>query len=145
MTEMHSHRRLIGLAAGAALLFASASVFAADRPAPAGSHAALSEMEIAQVHTGYAADATSLESLRSHLQHAKNCLVGPGGAGYDAAVDNPCAAAGAGVVVDTHDPLRASLADTALDQVDNALAANSLDAARQFAREATNTLRLAAR
>jgi hypothetical protein len=134
----------MGAAAGAALTLASASGFAAE-PVLAGSHAALAEMETAQFHTGYAAEAKSLKDARDHLQRAENCLVGPGGPGYSTAEADPCDAEGAGVIPDTHDPLRASIAEAALSQVRQGIQATTLAAAQESARQATKALRLAGR
>jgi hypothetical protein len=134
----------MGAAAGAALTLASASGFAAE-PALAGSHAALAEMETAQFHTGYAAEAKDLAAARNHLQDAQNCLVGPGGAGYSTASADPCSGQGAGVLADVHDPLRASIAEAALSQVRRGIQATTLADAQQSARDATRALRLAGR
>jgi hypothetical protein len=38
--------------------------------------------------------------LRAHLHHALNCLVGPGGPGFDTHEMNPCANAGRGAIAD---------------------------------------------
>jgi hypothetical protein len=38
--------------------------------------------------------------VRAHLHHALNCLVGPGGPGFDVHEMNPCANAGRGAIPD---------------------------------------------
>ena len=47
-------------------------------------------------HAGYAAAAADIAGVHAHLHHALNCLVGPGGNGFDAKEINPCAHAGNG-------------------------------------------------
>jgi hypothetical protein len=59
------------------------------------------ELSIAQTHAGMAATQADIAMAQKHLQHAVNCLVGPSGAGFDAAAGNPCGKAGAGAIVDT--------------------------------------------
>src|SRR4029079_752090 len=55
-------------------------------------------------HAGLAANAGSIEMVRTHLHHVLNCLVGPGGDGFDAAPGNPCAMAGGGAIPQTANP-----------------------------------------
>jgi len=74
------------------------------------------ELNIAQNHAGMAAKATDLKTAQMHLHHAVNCLVGPGGAGFDPSNANPCAKAGNGAIPDSTDAaqkekLRAAVAD----------------------------------
>ena len=78
--------------AGAAALFAT----------PAFADLA-GELSTAQTHAGMAATQADIAMVHKHLQHAVNCLVGPAGAGFDAAAGNPCGTAGAGAIVDTTD------------------------------------------
>jgi len=61
------------------------------------------ELSIAQNHAGMAAKATDMVMVQKHLHHAVNCLVGPGGAGFDEAAGNPCGKAGPGAIPDTTD------------------------------------------
>jgi len=61
------------------------------------------ELSIAQNHAGMAAKAADLKTTQMHLHHAVNCLVGPGGAGFDAAAGNPCGKAGNGAIPDSMD------------------------------------------
>src|SRR5690606_6921136 len=48
-------------------------------------------------HAGLAAGGADLPSVRRHLHHVLNCLVGPEGEGFDAGPGNPCTAAGAAI------------------------------------------------
>src|ERR1700742_5108250 len=61
------------------------------------------ELSIAQNHAGMAAKAADLKTTQMHLHHAVNCLVGPSGAGFDAAAGNPCGKAGNGAIPDSSD------------------------------------------
>ncbi len=84
-------KKLIMLA-GAAALFAT----------PAFADLA-GELSTAQTHAGMAATQADIAMVHKHLQHAVNCLVGPSGAGFDAAAGNPCGNAGTGAINDTTD------------------------------------------
>lgn len=61
------------------------------------------ELSTAQTHAGMAATQTDIAMAHKHLQHAVNCLVGPSGAGFDAAAGNPCGKAGNGAIADSTD------------------------------------------
>ena len=56
---------------------------------------------IAAQHAGLAAAAGNINMMHVHLHHVLNCLVGPGGDGFDAAPGNPCANAGGGAIPQT--------------------------------------------
>jgi len=60
-----------------------------------------SEIVLAKLHAGFAAGSASIAMVHAHLHHALNCLVGPGGPGFDAAVMNPCAYSGHGAIPDS--------------------------------------------
>ena len=59
-----------------------------------------SEIVLAGQHAGLAAESTDIALVHAHLHHALNCLVGPGGPGFDAREMNPCANAGNGAIPD---------------------------------------------
>src|ERR1700712_1463480 len=61
------------------------------------------ELSTAQTHAGMASTQTDIAMAQKHLHHAVNCLVGPSGAGFDAAAGNPCAKAGNGAIADSTD------------------------------------------
>ena len=61
------------------------------------------QLTIADQHAGFAGKATTIDMAHMHLHHVLNCLVGPGGAGFDAAPGNPCAKAGNGAIADGGD------------------------------------------
>jgi hypothetical protein len=81
-------KKLILLAAAAALVATPALADLAG------------ELSTAQTHAGMAATQADITMVHKHLQHAVNCLVGPGGAGFDEAAGNPCGKAGAGAIPD---------------------------------------------
>lgn len=80
------------VAAAGLLLFAAQPVLAAD---------AAKEIATAAAHAGMAAGSGELKMVQGHLQHVVNCLVGPGGAGYDANQANPCKDQGMGAIPDS--------------------------------------------
>ena len=84
-------KKLIMLAGAAALLATPAFADLAG------------ELSTAQTHAGMAATQADIAMAQKHLQHAVNCLVGPSGAGFDAAAGNPCGKAGNGAIADTMD------------------------------------------
>ena len=118
-------KKLIMLA-GAAALFATPAL--ADL---AG------ELSTAQTHAGMAATQADIAMVHKHLQHAVNCLVGPGGAGFDEAAGNPCGKAGAGAIVDSTDAAQkaklTSIAASAKASVGNADLAGAQAAAKATA------------
>ena len=59
-----------------------------------------SEIVLAEQHAGLAAGSGDIAVVHAHLHHTLNCLVGPGGAGFDANQMNPCANAGHGAIPD---------------------------------------------
>jgi hypothetical protein len=121
---------LIGAAVAAALLLPVA--------ASADAH---SEIVNAGMHAGFAAGAPDLAGLRAHLHHTLNCLVGPGGAGFDAKEMNPCAQAGNGAIPDTGDAAKKSALEAAAAKARNGLAASDLTAAKKDASDARDMLK----
>ena len=59
------------------------------------------EITNAAMHAGLAAKGTDIATVHTHLHHTVNCLVGPGGQGFDAKELNPCANNGAGAIPDS--------------------------------------------
>ena len=79
------------------LLFTLASVMVFPGAALADGH---SEIVLAATHAGLAAQSGDVALVHTHLHHTLNCLVGPGGPGFDAKEMNPCANAGHGAIPD---------------------------------------------
>lgn len=121
------NRILIAGLAGGALLFSTTAF--ADL---AG------EFATAQTHAGLAAKAGDVNTVHMHLHHALNCLVGPGGAGFDASNANPCASAGKGLLVDSTDAAQKTKLQAAVADANRGIAATDL-AGAQAAATATAT------
>ena len=85
-------------------LFIAATAFAADLG---------SEITNAQTHAGLAAKAADINGVHMHMHHALNCLVGPGGDGFDAKQMNPCAQSGNGAIPDEMDAAKKAKLTTA--------------------------------
>ena len=83
---------MIATLTGAALLLSTAAF--ADEAA---------ELTTAQTHAGLAAKGTTIDMVHMHLHHSLNCLVGPGGTGFDTTNANPCAKSGNGAIPDSTD------------------------------------------
>jgi hypothetical protein len=70
-------------------------------PARALANAVHSEIVLAEQHAGLAAQSMGVALVHTHLHHTLNCLVGPGGPGFDAQEINPCANVGHGAIPDS--------------------------------------------
>lgn len=119
-----------------ALVFA----LAAGLPAIAWADAA-SETVTAQMHADLAAHASDLAGVQMHLHHALNCLVGPGGEGFDPKQMNPCANAGKGAIPDSTDPAQKKELTTVADKLKTGIAATDIKSARQVATETAGMLK----
>jgi hypothetical protein len=107
----------------AALAAVTPTVVLADGPQAIGT---------AAQHAGLAAGGADLAGVRRHLHHALNCLVGPDGAGFDAAPGNPCAAAG-GAIPQTADATMKAKLEKAAAQLRTGIADEDLAAAKKAA------------
>jgi hypothetical protein len=116
--------RVVTIAGAFAL--AAGSAFAAD---------AAKEISTAAQHAGFAAAATVVETVHSHLHHTVNCLVGPSGAGYDAKEADPCKGMGRGAIPDTSDAAKKKSLEAALASANQGIAASDLAAAKKAAAE----------
>lgn len=56
------------------------------------------ERQTAAQHANFATKAMSISETHLHLHHVINCLVGPGGADFDAGSGNPCKGQGNGAL-----------------------------------------------
>lgn len=120
----------IACLAGASL-FIAATAFAADVG---------SEITNAATHAGLAAQAADLNGVHMHMHHALNCLVGPGGDGFDAKQMNPCAQSGNGAIPDEMDAAKKAKLTTAKGQLIQGIAATDLKAAQSAAASAQATI-----
>lgn len=104
--------------------------------APLAAHAdASDEVSTAAQHAGFSSKATSLKVAHMHLHHTLNCLVGPGGHGFDAKQANPCSSEGNGAIPDTTDAAAKKTLERIAARTRRALASKDLatvtkDAAR---------------
>jgi len=100
-----------------------------------------SETVTAQTHAQLAAGASDLAGVHMHLHHTVNCLVGPGGKGFDAKEMNPCANAGNGAIPDTKDPARLKVLNDAVVLAESGISDDDLTAARKAASDTANMLK----
>lgn len=125
-------RDLLKGAAIAALILVPFPVLAAD---------AGGETVTAATHADLASKAADLAGVRMHLHHALNCLVGPGGTGFDPKNLNPCANSGAGAIPDTADAAKKKALEAAAVTVTGGLAASDIKVAQKDAADAAAALK----
>ena len=111
-------------AAVAALILAPMPVLAAD---------VSGEIATAATHATLASQATAIDGVQMHLHHTLNCLVGAGGAGFDAKQINPCAGSGSGAIPDMTDAAKKKALETAADSARAGLATTDLATAQKAA------------
>jgi len=99
------------------------------------------EIVTAIEHVQYSADAADIATAHMHLHHTLNCLVGPGGAGYDAKEIDPCKNAGHGIIPDTADAKARAALEAAAQKARDALAADDLAVSRADAAAIVKTLK----
>lgn len=92
-----------------------------------------SEIVNADEHAGYAATSADMATVQAHLHHALNCLVGPGGNGFDAKQMNPCAQSGKGAIPDTTDAKKKAALEAAAAKAREGLASTDMAAAKKDA------------
>jgi hypothetical protein len=102
-----------------------------------------SEIVNAGMHAGFAAGSPDIGGVHAHLHHTLNCLVGPGGNGFDAKEMNPCANAGSGAIPDTADAGKKASLVSAASKAREGLASNDLAAAQKDASDARALLKKA--
>ena len=119
-------------AAIAALLLAPLPVMAAD---------VAGEISTAATHATLAAKATAINDVHMHLYHTLNCLVGPGGAGFNARQINPCAGSGNGAIPDTTDAGKKKSLEGAADTVRMGLMSSNLVTAQKDAGDSAKKLK----
>ena len=95
---------------------------------------------IAANHANLAANAGAIEMVHTHLHHVLNCLVGPGGQGFDAAPGNPCGQAG-GAIPQTADAATKTKLEGVAASVRGGIANNDIAAAKKVATDANAALK----
>jgi hypothetical protein len=123
----------------AAAVMGTAFVFVGAFPAIAGD--AAQEVSVAFQHAGYAADASIVTTVHTHLHHTVNCLVGPDGQGFDAKEMNPCQGKGNGALPDTTDTAKKQMLQEALAKAQKGLESDDLATAKSDARAAQAILK----
>ena len=123
------------------IVIASLGVLLFASPALAGDASA--EITNAALHAGFAAQASDIEGVQAHLHHTVNCLVGPGGPGFDAKELNPCANTGGGAIPDSTKASTKAALESALAKANSGIAATDLAAARKDAAAAEAALKSA--
>lgn len=111
--------------------FLAGTLVAAPLTAFAGDEGA--EITNAATHAGLAAQAADITGVHMHLHHAVNCLVGPGGAGFDPSQLNPCANTGKGAIPDADSESTRQALQAALAKANSGLASNNLATAQKDA------------
>ena len=102
-----------------------------------------SEIVNAAEHAGYAAASADIAGIHAHLHHALNCLVGPGGNGFDAKQMNPCAQSGKGVIPDTTDATKKAGFEAAAAKARAGLADDNLSTAQKTSADLADMLKKA--
>jgi hypothetical protein len=117
-----TNARILRLAAAAALIAPGAAL--------ADAH---SQVVTASMHAGLAAGASDIDTVHTHLHHTLNCLVGPGGAGFDAKQINPCSQAGKGAIPDEANAAKKAALEKAATAAEAGIAEKDLAAAKKDA------------
>ena len=120
-------------------LMLAAACLAAAVPALAADKDTSREIATAAAHAGMAAGAESPQMVKTHLQHVINCLQGPKGANFVAALGNPCASFGDGAIPDAKEDNRKRLEDAA-GMATRAMAELTIDKAKHMAAEIQSEL-----
>lgn len=95
---------------------------------------------IAANHAGLAAKAANINAVHTHLHHVLNCLVGPGGEGFDAMPGNPCAMAGGAIPQENNAAEKTKLLNVAA-QVRAGIGNNDENEAKKVATDAQTALK----
>jgi hypothetical protein len=98
------------------------------------------QLTVAQTHAGMAAKQADIKMVQMHLHHAVNCLVGPGGTGFDAAAGNPCGKAGNGAIPETTDAAQKAKLEGAVAKATPGLATTDLAVAQKSAQDTADAV-----
>lgn len=99
------------------------------------------EIVNATEHAEYAAEATTIAEAHAHLHHALNCIVGPGGQGFDSKEMNPCAGAGNGIIPDETSAAAKSALEGAAAKARDGLATDDMTRAKADATAVADVLK----
>ncbi|MGH6889160.1 MAG: hypothetical protein ACREHF_08200 [Rhizomicrobium sp.] len=120
------------------VLLCAATAFAAS---PALAVDVGAEITTAAMHANLAARSGNIAGVHMHLHHTVNCLVGPGGAGFDAKELNPCANSGNGAIPDAASPAQKAKLQSVLATANSGLAATDLATAKKDAGDTAAALK----
>ena len=95
---------------------------------------------IAAQHAGLAAGAANINVVHTHLHHVLNCLVGPGGDGFDAMPGNPCGMAGGAIPQENNAEMKTKLLNVAA-QIRAGIGSGDMGEAKKIATDAQNELK----
>jgi hypothetical protein len=95
---------------------------------------------IAAQHAGLAAGAANINVVHTHMHHVLNCLVGPGGDGFDAMPGNPCGMAGGAIPQENNAEMKTKLLNVAT-QIRAGIGNNDMAEAKKIATDAQDALK----
>jgi hypothetical protein len=95
---------------------------------------------IAAQHAGLAANAGNINLVHTHMHHVLNCLVGPGGDGFDAMPGNPCGMAGGAIPQENNAEMKTKLLNVAA-AMRAGIGESNMAAAKKIATDAQNDLK----
>ena len=121
--------------------FVSATIVSLALAASAAFASAQSEVVIAATHAGFAAKGGDLAAVHMHMHHALNCLVGPGGKGFDTHALNPCAHAGNGAIPDEKSAATKKSLEAVVGELDAGIAETDYAKAKAIAAKAEAMLK----
>src|SRR5436305_6235347 len=95
---------------------------------------------IAAQHAGLAAGAANINVVHTHMHHVLNCLVGPGGDGFDAMPGNPCGMAGGAIPQENNAEMKTKLLNVAA-QIRAGIGNSDMAEAKKIATDAQDALK----
>ncbi len=99
------------------------------------------ELTAVRAEADKAASAKDVTGIHQELREVLNCLAGPGNAGYDSSIDNPCKRLGRGALIDvTQSSDEHRLLTQAFNEAKNGLAATDVASAHSLAKKALNDI-----
>jgi len=123
-----------------ALGFAVLCTGLAAFPLAATAADAATEITTAANHAGFASKSATINMVHAHMHHALNCIVGPGGNGFDATALNPCKNSGNGAIPDTTDAAKRTALEKIAAELRAGLKDNAVSSAQKTAAEAQSKL-----
>jgi len=99
------------------------------------------EIVNATEHADYAAAGANIEAVHMHLHHTLNCIVGPGGMGFDAKQMNPCANSGNGIIPDSTNAANKTALEGAAAKARDGIASGDMATAKADATAVANALK----